>query len=153
MRLTTTASFEGFGIKRYLGVVAAEVIFGAHAGKDVLARIRDSIGGRAGSYENVVKETRSTALREMWKNAKQMGADAVVGVRLDYHSLGQENSMMMVCASGTAVVLDGSYQTKIPSYADVLNGAGRRARATSSCKEAEKPPQPPAQISSRLPVA
>jgi uncharacterized protein YbjQ (UPF0145 family) len=88
-----------------LGVVTGEAIIGAHIFRDLFAGIRDIVGGRAASYESVLRETREGALREMTAEAARLGADAVVGVDLDYETLGVENGMLMVTASGTAVKL------------------------------------------------
>ena len=88
-----------------LGVVAGEAIVGAHIFKDLFAGIRNVIGGRAGSYENTLREAREIAIREMCDAARDLGADAVVGVDLDYETLGADNGMLMVTAAGTAVKL------------------------------------------------
>jgi uncharacterized protein YbjQ (UPF0145 family) len=103
MIITTTPSIEGKRITEYLGVVTGEAIMGVNIFRDFFANIRDIIGGRAGSYEEKLIETRQIALKEMEDNAAQLGADAVVGVDLDYEVLGAENGMLMVTACGTAV--------------------------------------------------
>lgn len=105
MIITTTHQIEGQPIRQYLGVVTGETIIGANFVKDFLAGIRDIIGGRSGSYEQVLREAKDTALREMEDRAKAMGASAVVGVDLDYETIGANSSMIMVTCSGTAVVL------------------------------------------------
>jgi uncharacterized protein YbjQ (UPF0145 family) len=101
--LTTTPSFEGRRITRYLGIVNGEAILGAHLGKDLLAGLRDLIGGRSATYERELQQARATALAELCDRAKKLGANAVVGVDLDYEVIG---SMLMVAASGTAVALE-----------------------------------------------
>ncbi len=103
MLLTTTPALEGHTIDQYLGIVSAEVIIGANVVKDILAGLRDFFGGRSGTYERVVDEARRNALRELEQRASQLGANAVVGVDLDFETIGQRGSMLMVMASGTAV--------------------------------------------------
>ena len=104
--MTTTPSLEGRQITRYIGIASGEAIVGANIFRDLFASVRDIVGGRAGAYENVLQEARETALAEMSENARRQGANAVVGVDLDYEILGKEGSMLMVCASGTAVVVE-----------------------------------------------
>jgi uncharacterized protein YbjQ (UPF0145 family) len=106
MLLTTTPTLEGRPIRRYLGVVSGEAIIGANIFRDLFAAVRNVVGGRAGAYENVLADARETALAEMADAARKRGADAVVGVDLDYETLGEGGSMLMVCASGTAVVVE-----------------------------------------------
>jgi uncharacterized protein YbjQ (UPF0145 family) len=106
MQLTTTPSIEGRKITRYCGVVAGEAILGANLFKDMFAGIRDLVGGRAASYERELQRAREVALEEMQQRAAEIGANAVVGIDLDYEVLGQGNSMLMVSASGTAVVVE-----------------------------------------------
>lgn len=103
MILTTTTAVEGRPVRQYLGIVTGEAIFGANIFRDLFASVRDIVGGRSGSYETVLRDGRETALAEMAAEAKKLGADAVVGVDLDYETLGQGGSMLMVSASGTAV--------------------------------------------------
>ena len=103
--ITTTPTVEGRRILRYLGIVTGETIIGANIFRDLFAGIRDIVGGRSGSYEKVLAEARQTALREMQEHAAALGANAVIGVDLDYEVLGAQNGMLMVTASGTAVVL------------------------------------------------
>lgn len=103
MMITTTPSVEGRTIEEYLGVVTGEAIIGANIIKDIFAGIRDVVGGRSGSYENALRGAREEALREMAQEARARGADAVVGVDLDYEVLGRSGGMLMVSASGTAV--------------------------------------------------
>ncbi len=105
MILTTTPSVEGQTIKRYIGVVAGEAILGAHLFKDLFAGIRDLVGGRSGAYEKTLAQAREIALKELGDSASERGANAVVAIDLDYETLGQNNSMLMVTASGTAVVV------------------------------------------------
>lgn len=101
--LTTTNTLDTKEIKEYLGLVSGETIIGANLFKDIFAGIRDIVGGRSGSYEKVLKEAKETALREMEDHAYRLGADAVVGIDLDYETVGANGSMLMVTASGTAV--------------------------------------------------
>ncbi len=103
MILTTTPSIEGRAISKYHGVVTGEAILGANIFRDLFAGIRDIVGGRAGSYESVLRDARQQALSELAEEARKLGANAVVGIDLDYEVLGQGGSMLMVSASGTAV--------------------------------------------------
>lgn len=105
MILTTTSQVEGHEIEQYLGVVFGEAIVGANIFRDFLASIRDIVGGRAGAYEAELKRAREMALQELAERAMALGANAVVGIDIDYEVLGQGNSMLMVTASGTAVKL------------------------------------------------
>ena len=105
MLVTTTPSVEGRPITRYLGIVAGEAILGANVFKDLFAGIRDIVGGRSATYEKELQTARGVALQEMQEQAQKLGANAVVGVDLDFEVLGQGNGMLMVSASGTAVVL------------------------------------------------
>lgn len=105
MLVSTTSVIEGRPVKDYLGVVTGEVIVGANIFKDLFAGIRDIVGGRSGSYESTLRDARTTALEELQMEAKALGADAVIGVDLDYETLGQGGTMLMVTASGTAVKL------------------------------------------------
>ena len=104
--VTTTPSIEGRRIKAYRGIVVGEAILGANVFRDFFAGITDIVGGRSGSYERSLNEARETALREMEDRAKAAGANAVVGVDLDYEVVGKDSGMLMVSASGTAVELD-----------------------------------------------
>lgn len=104
MIVTTTPAVEGRPIRDYLGIVTGEAILGANVFRDLFAGIRDVIGGRSGSYEQVLREARDAALAEMEAEAKKRGADAIVGVDLDYETVSQ-GTMLMVTASGTAVKL------------------------------------------------
>ena len=103
MLLTTTNNIEGKPIQEYLGLVTAETIIGANIFKDIFAGIRDIVGGRSGTYERVIEEARTNALRELEMRAQQMGANAVVGIDLDFETVGSGGSMLMVVATGTAV--------------------------------------------------
>ena len=105
MLITTTHELDGYVIREYRGIVMGEAIIGANIFRDLLASIRDIVGGRSGAYENALREARETALREMETEARSLGADAVIGVDLDYETIGNQGSMLMVSASGTAVVL------------------------------------------------
>ena len=99
----TTPNIEGKEITDYLGIIAGETILGANIVRDFLAGITDIIGGRSGAYEDKLVEARETAITEMQQQAQQLGANAVVGVDIDYEVLGAGNGMLMVTASGTAV--------------------------------------------------
>ena len=103
MLMTTTPSVEGKQIVRYLGVVTGETIIGAKVFSDFLAGVRDFFGGRSASYEAVLREAKDTALEEMARQAEALGANAVVGIDLDYETVGGSGSMLMVTCSGTAV--------------------------------------------------
>lgn len=105
MIVTTTPSIEGKRITRYCGVVAGEAILGANVFKDFFAGIRDIVGGRSGTDERELQRAREIALKELEQRAAEAGANAVVGVDLDFEVLGQGNGMLMVSASGTAVVV------------------------------------------------
>jgi uncharacterized protein YbjQ (UPF0145 family) len=101
---TTTPSVEGRTISEYLGVVTGEAILGANIFKDLFAGVRDIVGGRSGAYEEELRKAREIAMSELAAEATARGADAVVGIDLDYETVGQ-GSMLMVTASGTAVRL------------------------------------------------
>ena len=103
MLLTTTSVIEGQPVREYLGVVMGETIIGANVFKDFLAGMRDFFGGRSGSYEKVLREAKDTSLREMEERARNIGANAIVGIDIDYETIGEGNSMIMVSCSGTAV--------------------------------------------------
>jgi uncharacterized protein YbjQ (UPF0145 family) len=105
MILTTTPTVEGKSIKKYCGVVCGEAILGANIFKDFFAGIRDIVGGRSAAYENELRKARDIAFKEVEQAARELGADAVVGIDLDYEVVGQSNGMLMVSVSGTAVVL------------------------------------------------
>lgn|SRR5690554_6856152 len=105
MIITTTAVVEGRPVREYLGLVVGEVIIGANIFRDMFAGIRDIVGGRAGSYENAMRGARGEALAEIEEEARKLGADAIVGVDLDYEVVGEKGAMLMVSISGTAVKL------------------------------------------------
>lgn len=105
MIITTTPNIEGRKINSYLGIVTGEAIMGANIFKDLLASIRDVVGGRSAAYEQELIRAKDIALGEMSQRAQALGADAIVAVDLDYEVLGTGNSMLMVSASGTAVKL------------------------------------------------
>lgn len=104
--MTTTPTVEGHPVKQYLGVVTAETIIGANVFRDFMAGVRDFFGGRSNSYEKILMKAKNTALKELEQRAREKGANAVVGVDLDYETVGKSGSMLMVVCSGTAVVID-----------------------------------------------
>jgi uncharacterized protein YbjQ (UPF0145 family) len=106
MQITTTPNIEGQRVTAYLGIVTGEAILGANLFKDLFAGIRDMVGGRSATYERELQNARELALGELQERAQALGANAVVGVDLDYEVLGQANGMLMVSASGTAVVVE-----------------------------------------------
>jgi uncharacterized protein YbjQ (UPF0145 family) len=106
MLLTTTPTIEGSKITRYCGIVTGEAILGANLFKDLFAGIRDMVGGRSATYERELQRARDIALQEIEQRAKDAGANAVIGIDLDYEVLGAQNGMLMVSASGTAVVAE-----------------------------------------------
>ena len=103
MLVTTTSNIEGTRITKYLGLVTGEAILGANVFKDVFAGIRDIVGGRSATYERELKRAQEIAITELKGRAQELGANAVVGVDLDYEVLGANNGMLMVSVSGTAV--------------------------------------------------
>jgi uncharacterized protein YbjQ (UPF0145 family) len=104
MVVTTTPGVEGKQIKKYLGLVSGEAILGANVFKDFLAGIRDIVGGRAGAYEQELRKAREIALEEAKQAAQELGANAIVGVDVDYETI--RGSMLMVSISGTAVIVE-----------------------------------------------
>lgn len=106
MLVTTTNAIEGRRIVEYKGLVAGEAILGANLFRDIFASIRDIVGGRSGSYEKVLNDARQTAIGEMTDKAVELGANAVIGVDLDYETIGSNGSMLMVTAAGTAVWIE-----------------------------------------------
>ncbi len=106
MILTTTPTLQGHNIQQYYGVVTGETIIGANFVKDFFASITDVFGGRSSSYEGVLREAKDAAMKEMQQRAERLGANAVVGIDLDYETVGQSGSMLMVTCSGTAVRID-----------------------------------------------
>ena len=105
MILSTTPQIEGRTIREYKGVATGETIIGANMFKDLFAGIRDIVGGRSGAYEKVLREAKDTSMQEMMDRARELGANAIVGIDIDYETIGQSNSMLMVATSGTAVVI------------------------------------------------
>jgi len=103
MIITTTHDVQGRNIQEYLGVIVGETIVATNIFRDVMAGLRDIVGGRSGAYEQKMQEARDTAMREMVAKAEALGASAVIGVDIDYETVG--NNMMMVSVSGTAVKL------------------------------------------------
>jgi uncharacterized protein YbjQ (UPF0145 family) len=103
--ITTTPTIEGKTVSEYLGIVSGETIIGANIIKDFFAGVRDIIGGRSGSYEKVLREAKESSLREMEEIASALGANAIVGVDLNYETIGPRGGMLMVTSSGTAVKL------------------------------------------------
>ena len=105
MILSTTQQIEGHPIREYKGVVTGETIIGANVFRDFMAGIRDFVGGRSGSYEKVLREAKDTSIQEMMQRAQELGANAIVGIDIDYETIGANGSMLMVATSGTAVVI------------------------------------------------
>jgi uncharacterized protein YbjQ (UPF0145 family) len=105
MITTTTHNIEGKPVIQYLGVVSAESIIGANIFKDLFAGIRDIVGGRSETYERVIDEARTNAMNEMVNKAKALGGNAVLGIDLDFETVGASGSMLMVLATGTAVIV------------------------------------------------
>ncbi|MGJ3239168.1 MAG: heavy metal-binding domain-containing protein [Anaerolineae bacterium] len=106
MLCTTTNTLEGRKIKKYIGIVSGETIIGANIMRDFMAGITDIIGGRSTAYEKSLIEAKESALQEMQDAAAALGANAVIGVDLDYETIGSSGSMLMVSASGTAVIIE-----------------------------------------------
>lgn len=105
MIISTTPNLEGHPIQKYLGVVTGETIIGANVFKDMMAGITDFFGGRSTTYEKVLVQAKDTAIQEMVDRAGQWGANAIVGIDIDYETVGGSGSMLMVTCSGTAVVI------------------------------------------------
>ena len=105
MVITTTPTVEGHPIREYKGLVTGETILGTNIFRDFFAGIRDIVGGRSSSYEQVLVKGKETAVREMADRARSLGANAIVGVDIDYESIGGESALLMVAVSGTAVVI------------------------------------------------
>ena len=105
MLITTTPSVEGRPVREHRGIVVGEAILGANVFRDIFAGLRDIVGGRSGSYEKSIREAREIAFREMQEEAEKLGANAIVGVDIDYEVIGEQGSMMLVSVSGTAVTL------------------------------------------------
>lgn len=107
MIITTTPNIEGKNITQYLGIVTGEAVVGANLFRDLFASVTDIVGGRSGAYEKEFRKAREIAFEELESAARQQGANAVVGVDLDYEVLGEKNGMLMVSVSGTAVKISG----------------------------------------------
>lgn len=105
MILSTTSTVQGHEVERYLGVVFGDAVLGVNFIRDFLGSLRDMVGGRSGTYERELGTARDTALQELMGQARSLGADAVIGIDIDYEVLGKENGMFMVSVSGTAVAL------------------------------------------------
>lgn len=106
MLVTTTSTIEGKKVVKYLGIVTGEAIIGANIVKDFFAGVRDIVGGRSGAYEEGLREAKDIALTELQQNAAALGANAILAVDLDYETMGGSGSMLMVSASGTAVIIE-----------------------------------------------
>lgn len=109
MIISTTSTLQNKNVREYLGIVTGEAILGANIFRDFFAGLRDIVGGRSGAYEESLRQAKDIAMREMQEAAERLGANAVIGVDLDYEtiSVGQGGGMLMVSASGTAVIVDG----------------------------------------------
>lgn len=105
MQVSTTPTLEGFTIAEYCGVVTGEAILGANIFRDFFAGVRDIVGGRSGAYEKELRKAREIAFRELEEQAKERGANAVIGIDIDYETVGKDSSMLMVSVSGTAVIV------------------------------------------------
>ncbi|TAE16977.1 MAG: YbjQ family protein [Bacteroidetes bacterium] len=103
MIITTTNAIEGQPVQQYMGIVTAQTIIGANFFKDIFAGLRDIVGGRSGTYERVIEEAKETAMAELSQKAMSRGANAIIGVDLDFETVGSHGSMLMVVATGTAV--------------------------------------------------
>ena len=106
MLISTTSMLEGKRIRQYIGLVSGEAIMGANIFRDVFANIRDIVGGRSAAYEKELRKAKEIAVEEMRQQAASLGANGVIGVDLDYETIGQSGGMLMVSASGTAVVVE-----------------------------------------------
>ncbi len=106
MLITTTETVQGRRIVEYLGLVAGQTVYGANVFRDFLAGITDIVGGRSGGYETVLMDGAAAAIRDMESYAEELGANAIIAVSVDYESIGKDNSMLMVAATGTAVRLE-----------------------------------------------
>ena len=105
MLISTTSIIDGHRVEKYLGLVSGEAILGANIFKDIFAGIRDIVGGRSEAYEKELRTAQEIALNEMREQARVLGANAIIGVDLDYETVGSGGSMLMVSACGTAVIL------------------------------------------------
>ena len=115
MLMSTTPTLQGHAITHYKGVVVGEVILGANIFKDLFAGIRDIVGGRAGAYEGELRKARTMAFEELAAEARALGANAVVGIDLDYEVVGKQGAMLMVSISGTAVVVQPQRSGTVPT--------------------------------------
>ena len=106
MLITTTTNVEGRRVREYRGLVMGEAILGANVFRDLFAGIRDIVGGRSGGYEKALRQAREIAIADMQEEAERLGANAIIGVDIDYETVGDKGSMLMVSASGTAVVIE-----------------------------------------------
>lgn len=106
MLISTTSTLDGRRITKYLGLVTGEAILGANIFRDLFAGVRDIVGGRSAAYEQELRKAKDIAIREMTEQAQTLGANGIVGVDLDYENVGQSGGMLMVSASGTAVVIE-----------------------------------------------
>lgn len=106
MILSTTNNIEGRKVTKYLGLVSGDAILGANIFRDFFASVRDIVGGRSASYEKELRKAKDIALGEMREQAKNLGANAIVGIDIDYETIGANSSMLMVSANGTAVVVE-----------------------------------------------
>ena len=106
MLISTTATLDGKQVTAYLGLVSGEAIMGANIFRDVFASVRDIVGGRSAAYEQELRKAKDLAIQEMTDQAVALGANAIIGVDLDYETIGERGSMLMVSASGTAVVTE-----------------------------------------------
>ncbi|MBN2572640.1 MAG: heavy metal-binding domain-containing protein [Ignavibacteriales bacterium] len=106
MLVTTTPTIEGKKVIKYLGLVSGEAILGANIFKDIFASIRDIAGGRSGAYEKELRKAKEIAIQEMTEQAVELGANAIIGIDIDYETVGQGGSMLMVSANGTAAVIE-----------------------------------------------
>lgn len=105
MLLSTTSTLEGHKITGYIGIVTGEAVMGVNVFRDFFASIRDIVGGRSGGYQNALKDTRNAAFADLMDEAAKVGANAVIGIDIDYEVLGKANGMLMVSVTGTAVKL------------------------------------------------
>lgn len=121
--ITTTALLEGRPIEAYLGLVAGEAVVGGNAVRDVLANLRDLVGGRSTSYERLLARARDVALDQMEAEAAELGADAVIGLDIDYNTIGPQGHLMMVSVAGTAVRLRRDTATVAPATGPSLSAA------------------------------
>jgi uncharacterized protein YbjQ (UPF0145 family) len=106
MLISTTSTLDGKRISKYLGLVTGEAILGANIFRDLFAGVRDIVGGRSAAYEQELRKAKDIAVKEMTEQAQALGANAIIGVDLDYENVGQSGGMLMVSASGTAVIIE-----------------------------------------------